>query len=125
MPFSNKDLIPNPAMKAVIREIQDRLHLQFIYVRADDIDFLVDENTPPVYSKHGGLTIAYVLPNHDIPHNIVWVALSWCNPEERFNKTTGKFFASTRYEKGNIVPIRLTEGGNIPQQLTELFYDLV
>lgn len=125
MTFNNKDLLPNPAMKVVIREIQAKLSLQFVYVRPDDNSFLVDENNPPEYSKHGGLTIAYIPPVHAIPHNVVWVSLSWCNPNERFNKTTGKFFAATRYEKGNIVPIRLTEDGNIPHQLIELFYDLV
>lgn len=121
----NGDQMSLPMMKSIEREIQDRLDLKYVYVRADDDDSQVDETLPRLPSKYGGLTIAYVVSLYNLPSNIVWVSLAWCNPNEQFNKTIGKYFAATRYEQNMRVPLRLAETDDIALQLQELFYGLV
>jgi len=112
----NKTHLSNPAMTEVVRSIQDALDLQYVYVRPEG------DYEGYVLTK-GGLTIAYSQQqeDHSDQHNIVWVSLAWCNPDEDFNKMLGKFFAATRYEAKNSVPIRLPEKGNVSLQLKELF----
>ncbi len=113
-----KNVLPKDVFKKAVNDIQALHKLKYVYVRLGS----QDEDTDQVYlDNYGGLTIAYKVPPEPTRHNIVWVSLAWCSPNDQFNKLIGRYVASSRYVNNNIVPIRLPNSDNIRTQLFLLF----
>lgn len=108
-------------MKEFLKGTVAELVLHFVYVR--DYHAFEDIIGNPVQEpvQYGGLTVCYSLETTMPDSNTVWVSLAWCNPNEKFKKLHGRFFAAQRYADGGVVLLRLPERGNIDRQLQELF----
>lgn len=113
IPISQKQRparLPIQSLREQRRAIQNS-GMHFTYVRV--------ENAQGEKVQYGGLVLAWYMP--DRGSNMLEVAASWCRPDEKFDRTTGRYTAMCRHLAGNFMPIRLPLKGNYSQQLRELF----